>query len=167
MRWNCRANASVHSYLPHRKKAIEVKSEHQQSVEQFMRLARQEVPASPVIPSLEIRRLRAKLILEEALETVEALGFTVEGGISANNFDLVAEYPADIIEVIDGCCDIEVVTTGTLSAFGIPDMPFINAVNANNIAKFNPGHSWREDGKLIKHPGHKAPDIAGILETLR
>ncbi len=54
---------------------LEEQSSHQQRVEHFMRQARQPLPEEPSIPSEEIRRLRAKLILEEALETIKALGF--------------------------------------------------------------------------------------------
>lgn len=136
------------------------KSNHQLEVESFMLRARQDVPVVPAVPDEEIRRLRAKLILEEALETIAALGFQL-------NHDGLLEQTTnaaiDILEVIDGCCDIAVVTTGTLSAFGVPDLPFQREVNRNNLAKFKPGHSWREDGKLIKPPGHKPPNLAAIL----
>ena len=71
-----------------------------------------------------------------------------------------------MVETIDGCCDLAVVTTGTLSACGVPDLPFQQAVDQNNLEKFGPGNTIRDDGKLIKPPGHKPPDIAGILSRL-
>lgn len=141
------------------------KSQHQTAVEEFMRHARQELPASPVIPSEEVRKLRAKLILEEAIETVEALGFRIAWVID-HSYGLIPDREPDLVEIIDGCCDVSVVATGTLSACGVPDLPFQEAVNQNNLDKFGPGHSWREDGKLIKPPGHTKPDIEGILKSL-
>lgn len=140
------------------------KSEHYKRVEKFMQMARQETPELAKIPSEDVRRLRAKLIIEEAIETVNALGFSVE--THAGKCEFVADRTPNLIEIIDGCCDVRVVTTGTLIACGVPDLPFQNAVDENNLAKFGPGHSWREDGKLIKPEGHKPPDIIGILGTL-
>lgn len=138
-----------------------MKSQHQQRVEQFMRLASQDVPDSLHIPNQFTRRLRADLILEEAYETVEALGFEVE-----RQAEIVHRGEPNVIEVIDGCCDLSVVTTGTLSAFGIPDEPFQQLVDENNLAKFGPGHSLRSDGKLIKPPGHRPPDIRGLIRDV-
>lgn len=143
-----------------------MKSEHYKSVESFMILARQDVPESPCVPWVEVRRLRAKLILEEALETVEALGFMAYVG-EEHHVHLEHDGEPNLIEIIDGCCDVSVVTTGTLIACGVPDLPFLNAVNQNNLDKFGPGHSYREDGKLIKPPGHRKPDIQSILNSLK
>lgn len=153
------------------------KSSHQQHVESFMLRARQDVPVTPTIPSVRVRVLRAKLILEEALETIEALGVTVSmhtlaGGINHINKHRDLDYMAmpdeefDLVEVIDGCCDIKVVTTGTLSACGIPDEPFQQLVDANNLSKFGPGHTFRQDGKIVKPPGHEPPPILAALRQL-
>jgi hypothetical protein len=54
------------------------KSAHQQRVEKFMALANQEVPSRPTMPDEKTRRFRAKIILEEALETIKGLGFSVD-----------------------------------------------------------------------------------------
>jgi predicted HAD superfamily Cof-like phosphohydrolase len=133
-------------------------------VNDFMRQARQELPDAPTIPSPEVRRLRAKLILEEALETIEALGFWAR--VEGQDWSLEDRYEPNLPLIVDGCCDLKVVTTGTLSACGIPDQPFQDMVDENNLAKFGPGHTIRSDGKLIKPPGHKPPDIQGMIESL-
>lgn len=158
-----------------------LRSEHQKRVDKFMVLAGQDVPDEPIfiVPSDEIRILRAKLILEEAIETIyNGLGVMIT--VSSTNYPNVPEpnhwlvEPEDKfefqiagrydpIETIDGCCDIKVVTTGTLSALGIPDEPFQKEVDENNLAKFGPGSYRREDGKWIKPPDHKPPEIAKIL----
>jgi predicted HAD superfamily Cof-like phosphohydrolase len=146
-----------------------------------MRLAKQELPESPCIPNEEVRLLRAKLIMEEALETIHALGFVVEldwlqdspGGQRTHVWQEVRNQDVgfvasgngpDLIEIADGCADLSVVTIGTLSACGISDLPLLAIVADNNMAKFGKGHSIREDGKLVKPPGHKPPDIAGVLK---
>lgn len=149
-----------------------LKSGHQQSVERFHTLAGDPPPAAPAEPSADVRILRAKLILEEAFETIgRGLGVSVRlrdssQTVTLDRLYLRANRPFNMVETIDGCCDLRYVTTGTLSACGVPDCPFQHAVDWNNLDKFGPGHSLREDGKLIKPPGHQPPDIEGILENI-
>ena len=144
-----------------------------QQIADFMKLAGQEVPEQPTIPSDEVRLLRARLILEEALETIErGLGLKVlhlmDDGeryrvhFDDLSFEVVGE--PDIVELVDGCCDLEVVTKGTLLAFGVRDHVPQRLVNDNNLEKFGPGGRRDADtGKWLKPPGHKPPDIAHAL----
>lgn len=137
-------------------KVFEEVSSHQFAVEKFMTLGGQEIPAKPTIPSLQVRKLRAKLILEEALETIKALGLyvtfdsdavepctpgpaTEDQGFQTNFFEL--KSGPNLVEIIDGCCDLRVVTTGTLSACGIKDIRPQELVDQNNLEKFR----WTED----------------------
>jgi hypothetical protein len=105
------------------------KSRHQKCVERFMELAGQEVPFQPTIPDEKTRLLRSKLILEEALETIEALGFDVIAGyepehccdlqtslyLTKENMEFEATRSGpDLIEIIDGCCDVIKVTQSLL-----------------------------------------------------
>lgn len=152
-----------------------MKSEHYKRIEEFMKLAGQDTPSSPSIPSEAVRKLRAKLILEEALETIQALGFRVvidndteynTEVVISKNMDFYPDFKPNLEEIIDGCADISVVTYGTLIACGVPDVPFIEEVDNNNLAKFGPGHTIREDGKLEKPPNHQPPKIKEILENL-
>lgn len=140
-----------------------MRSEHQKRVDQFMLCAKQELPAN--------------LILEEAFETVRALGFVpyfIDGEglwdysdheIQMDKVCLAPFETPDLIGIADGCADLSVVNTGALSACGIDDSPLLEAVDQNNMEKFGHGHSIREDGKLVKPPGHKPPDIAGVLRA--
>lgn len=138
-----------------------------------MRNAGQDTPARPSIPDEETRLLRARLILEEALETVKALGVgvTVKPDDSGNPVELEEEHlsfringAVDLEGVADGCADISVVTIGTLVAFGIDDEPLLEEVDRANLRKFGPGSYRREDGKWMKPPDWTAPDILGVLE---
>lgn len=158
---------------------------HQAAVDEFMEKAGQALPKRPGIPNRETRYLRAKLILEEAVETIKALGFSVavtsivgpRDSSSEETFefcvakrdgstdvDLVDRFEPDLIEIIDGCCDISVVTVGTLSACGCEHETFQREVDASNLRKFGPGGHRREDGKWMKPPDWKKPDIEGILK---
>lgn len=144
---------------------------HQQNVAEFMRLASQQLPEFPVLPTPGVRLLRARLIFEEAMETIEALGVDVylsnanDGNyqVCKDNVYIEIGGAADLVKIVDGCADISVVNTGALLACGVADLPVLDAVDYNNLAKFGPGHTKREDGKLIKPPGHKPPDFERIL----
>ena len=150
---------------------------HQQRIDEFMRKAGQDVPDKPCIPDAKTRVLRARLILEEALETIHAMGVHVELrthedapsvfitslkdlSIHAGGGDL----EVDLEGVADGCADISVVTIGTLSAFGIADQPILEEVDAANLRKFGPGGHRNEHGKWIKPADWTPPNINARLD---
>lgn len=150
------------------KKTELVCTEHQSRIEEFMINAEQELPQFPVIPNAHTRRLRARLILEEAYETIQALGFKI--GIQQIPHTelwepiIVGEGKhCDIVGVVDGCCDVSVVTIGTLSAFGVIDAPLLEAIDESNLAKFEGDAHKDENGKWIKPSDWKAPDILQLL----
>ena len=132
------------------------------------------VPEKITMPSPEVRELRARLILEEAIETIEGLGFDVElpddydRGLQPVTIEQVVFTPReegpDMVGIADGCADLSVVTIGTLVASGIPDKRLLELVDNNNLDKFGPGGFLRDDGKWIKPPDHKPPDILGFLK---
>lgn len=118
---------------------------HYDRIREFMVNARQEVLDTPTVPSEDVRRLRATLILEEALETVKALGFDVsplEGrtghyDLQSDGYELLAKHEPNLVEIADGCADISVVTIGTLIACGIADEPLLEMIDTSNLAKFD------------------------------
>lgn len=139
---------------------------HQQKVREFMQKAGQETPDKPTIPNREVRYLRAKLILEECLEAIDALGFglqTDEGFITEANFNKTASLVhvtdnIDINNLAKELADISVVgPAGTASAFGIDIEPILDLVDDNNLAKFGPGSYKNEYGKHCKPPNHPKP----------
>lgn len=142
---------------------------HYDRVKEFCRLAGQETPETITIPDAATRILRAKLILEEALETVEALGIKVYAGTASetpldhDTFRYEATGEVDVEMVADGCADISVVTVGTLIAFGIDDEALLAEVDAANLRKFGPGGYRRDDGKWVKPPDWVAPDVVGAI----
>lgn len=147
-----------------------VQSTQQRRVESFMRAAMQPVRLFPDIPTDDERILRAKLILEEAFETVQALGVVVTdengdeiGGpyASGYQFNINVASRFSIVEAVDGCCDIMVVTLGTLSTIGVGDVHVMNAVLDANDAKLE--GEIREDGKRLKPEGWQPPKIGEEL----
>ena len=143
----------------------------------------QKTPDKVTMPDVKTRELRGRLIMEEVFETLirglglniyvkENVGRDFNRPIEFEDLEIVARtnepyHPGpDMVEIADGCADISVVTIGTLVACGIPDIELLSRVDNNNLDKFGPGGYLREDGKWMKPPDHKPPDIAGLLETL-
>jgi len=126
------------------------------------------VPKDP-----EVRLLLAKLMLEETLETIEALGVTLmacgeEERVSVTMVDLVWDArglaSCNLDKIIDGACDTIYVATGVLCAVGAPDLPHLREVAKCNDAKF-PGGVARVDpltGKYLKPLGWVGPDHQAV-----
>lgn len=129
-------------------------------------------PTSPAEPKLRNPQLRASLILEEAIETVVALVGShkalnmlqhASDRLDEKEFEKGSTEP-DLIEAIDGCIDLLVVTYGTCEDIGIDAEPFFDEVQRSNMAKKD--GPMRADGKRLKPPGWTPPDIAGVLAKL-
>ena len=88
--------------------------------------------------------LRKSLIQEEYSELMEAM----DEGDPAH----IAKEAADLV----------VVVLGTAAEYGLPFDEVWNAVHESNMAKA--GGPRREDGKILKPPGWKPPDIQAIIE---
>ena len=147
------------------------RSAHQQRIDTMMGLMGQDVPKMPTEPDEETRILRARLIMEEAFETIEkGLGLSVavyaDAGetIDMDDLEFYVTDHFDMIELADGCADLSVVTIGTLSACGIDDSPLLKAVDQNNLEKFSGDGHRDEHGKWIKPTDHQPPNIEAILE---
>lgn len=139
-------------------------SPHYERVREFMRLAKQGTPDRIGLPDEATCLLRSRLIYEEAMETIHALGCSI-----SPRGEIVTDprnSRPDLIGIVDGCADVSVVTIGTLIACGVPDGALLEMVDVNNLAKFGKGHSIRSDGKVVKPPNHKPPEIAGLLKYL-
>lgn len=113
----------------------------QEQVEAFHRKFDHVIGTSPQISR---PNLRVKLIRSEAKETCDA----IEAG--------------DLVEAIDGICDLLYVAIGTAVEFGIDLEPFFDEVHRSNMAKDGGGKD--ADGKSLKPPGWTPPDIKGELE---
>ena len=150
-------------------------TDHYDRVRRFMRLADQATPDAPTEMDADTRELRARLLLEEAIETIErGLGISLYVVCPCCDKNILIDTRRklwmssmgayDPVELLDGCCDVNVITTGTLIAAGLTDAEPQRLVDENNLAKFGPGSYRREDGKWIKPPNHQPPDLAGEIE---
>lgn len=113
-----------------------------QQVADFMSKIGQEIlPPKPVIPTLEVRKLRARLILEKVLETIQALGISIgtkEGyQLDLSDLELNGLFEPNLIEIADGLADLHYVAyCGTAIACGIDNMDEIfNEIHRSNMSK--------------------------------
>lgn len=98
-------------------------------------------------PAVRAPELRAKLIEEEARETADAL------------------RAGDLVETVDGLCDLLYVVLGAADVCGVPLGRFFDEVHRSNLLKLNGPR--REDGKILKPEGWRPPRIAEMLAELR
>jgi hypothetical protein len=150
------------------------RSDSQLAAIELMRAAGQEVRDTPGEPSAETRLLRANLTFEEAMETINALGFSIrfEGPVASipPQIFFVDDRPFRLIDAIDGCCDSNVINAGTLAALGVPDRPVQREVERSNRSKLLddgtlPPHE-SVDGKFGKGPYYSPPDLESVLLKL-
>lgn len=141
----------------------------QRDVQDFHKLIGQ--PISPAEPKLREEVLRARLIGEEAIETMMALvgpanGYTIAQELLQKAMQKMAKTDGNpnLVEAIDGLCDTIVVCLGTAEAIGVDLEPFWKAVHDSNMKKAD--GPVDENGKKGKPEGWKPPDVAGILAKM-
>lgn len=127
------------------------------AIREFMEAYGQTVRDEPTTDVTDQERvLRGALVIEEALELLQALGLDVEFGpgtqgeiTNAKDFTLTInpEKEIDLVETADALADLDVVVKGGGLTFGIPvDEIVIYEVGPSNMSKLG------EDGKPILHP---------------
>jgi len=161
-------------------------------VQQWTEKAGLPTPATPTVPDLAARRLRAKLIMEEAMETIHALGLEVislRPFIDADHIDFESHKSPDLIEIADGIADSMVVLLGTAVACGIDMERIFDEVMRSNFSKFiwtdeeafeaiGKGYNFKPlptgdvcvtdaTGKIMKPPGYQKANIGPILEAMK
>jgi predicted HAD superfamily Cof-like phosphohydrolase len=102
---------------------------------------------APVVPPINRRALRLRLIREEFEELVEA---------SASE---------NIVGAADGLADLLYVTYGAALEWGIPIDEVFAEVHRSNLSKAWPDGTVhkREDGKILKPPTYSPADVKGAL----
>lgn len=126
----------------------------------------------PCIPPNERRLLRARLIIEEAVETCNALGVGVEAHVTTEGeqkFETklwhADDYECmDVASVIDGVCDTIYVLLGTAEECGFEVYPFFLEVARNNMSKAASGVK-DAFGKVLKPANHRPPCIDKLLDA--
>ena len=117
-------------------------------VEDFMRAFGQTVETEPCLPDKSIQELRIDLIAEELQELEDAV------------------RDGDLIGVADALTDLLYVVYGAGHAFGIDLDSCFEEVHSSNMSKLGTDGKpiYREDGKVLKGPNFREPDLATVLE---
>lgn len=146
------------------------------AIEHFMRSFGQNVRDTPTTDvSDKDRVLRGRLVIEEALELLQALGLRFAVGdaeprlVDPKDFNITVDEdtPVDLVEVADALADLVVVVKGTASTYGVPvDEITLAEVMPSNMSKLdadgNPIHD-PVTGKVVKSDQFFQPDIAKYL----
>ena len=145
----------------------------QNQINEFMVKAGQGAPDRPTLPPLEVRKGRLKWLAEELCELANAWSIEFDLNNSHNTTGNIVLWPASkpqfsndteaITEAYDATIDMLVFAIGNGVAMGTDLQPGWDEVHTSNMAKFGPGGSIREDGKVMKPPGWKKPDLASII----
>lgn len=105
--------------------------------------------------------LRMDLIREEVDELEDAL-IELEMGVYHHSHDQ-HELLAHLFKEL---ADLQYVLSGFASTFGIPLEDVFDRVHASNMSKLGEDGKplYREDGKILKGPNYKEPDLSDIVE---
>lgn len=94
----------------------------------------------------DVRMIRAKLMISELSEVLEAL------------------RDRDEVELADGLADLEYVTVGTATTYLIPIGDVFDEVHRSNMTKSNVGEAVKNhSGDKGKGDGYSPPDVAGAI----
>jgi len=146
--------------------------EHIHVVRDFMLGVGQHTPLCPTTPSEEERILRARLILEEALELInKGLGIDVKMGfhpklVKISELDLDIARPFDMIETVDGAEDLRWVgVDGVYAICGVSPEEPMKEIDASNLSKLEDGYR-REDGKWMKGPNYIPVSLSDKIKPI-
>jgi predicted HAD superfamily Cof-like phosphohydrolase len=154
------------------RESVMSKTLHEQLLE-FHAKVGQPILDKPQVPDEARIRLRAALIAEEFFETMEAMFARTErnnlADIQATTMDFIKHgwILINMPSFADGLADLDYVIEGTRIEFGIDGAPIAAEVHRANMAKAV-GPTGRDgpvagNGKILKPPGWKPPDIEGEL----
>lgn len=136
-------------------------------VREFHEVFGHPVGDKPLIPTSDRVALRLALILEEAAELADAMGYNGELVRDATEavFELGIVEHGDLVPVADALGDLEYVVNGAALEYGI-DLPMVVAeVHRSNMTKLGPDGKpiYREDGKILKGEDFEEPRLAEVL----
>lgn len=131
------------------------------------------LPERPEIPPEAILRRQLRLITEEYLELMEAAYDKAQISDARQNLLVARQRLEEMVdrdclhvnfpEMLDATIDLDYVVEGLRAWCGIRSRPAWALVHAANMAKAG-GPKRESDGKMLKPPGWKPPDLAAEIE---
>lgn len=145
---------------------------HETPVREFHDAFGHPVQCGPVVPTLEHRILRVKLIAEELTELAQASGVSLN--ICPNGKDYrvdvnpISGGAVDLVECADALGDLRYVVDGSNLVYGFPGEAVLAEIHRSNMSKLGEDRKpiYREDGKVMKGSNYTAPDIARVLQEV-
>lgn len=111
--------------------------------------------------------LRLALILEEALELADAMGFYTSDVKEAVERLLYVGpvVDSDLVGIADALGDLEYVTNGAALEMGIPLPDVVAEIHRSNMTKLDSDGKpiYRQDGKILKGKGYEPPNLTKVL----
>jgi predicted HAD superfamily Cof-like phosphohydrolase len=168
-----RLAARVDELLEHNTRLVEERRavDRKAMVRAFFVVAGQAIAERPRVPDDELLRFRLRLVVEEFFELLRActchLSCDMISEAELLVSDAIALFKSSSVnfpELVDATVDIDYVVEGLRIAFGVDSNAVWDEVHRANRNKC--GGPRREDGKLMKPPGWKPPDIAGVLARM-
>lgn len=129
-------------------------------------------PVAETLSDIDSERatLRLALILEEAIELADAMGFATDDlkdsvDYMLNKIGPHREESKNLVEVADALGDLEYVVNGAALEYGINLPRIVEEVHRSNMTKLGPNGLpiYRADGKILKGENYERPDIEGVL----
>ena len=116
---------------------------------------------------LDVLRLRMSLLREELREVEEEAGNiedviyqgVIEGEVSQEDLKRVKAA------LLKELCDLQYVLSGFVVTFGLHFDEAFKRVHESNMSKLGPDGKpiYREDGKVLKGPNYKKPDLSDLV----
>lgn len=144
-------------------------------VRQFHEAVGAHISSRPSVPPADIRRVRATLIVEEALEVVQELvaglpdaaeHYVALAALFADGVDGIPDEP-DPVRIGSELVDLEYVIDGGYLNCGAPHLPVFEAKHRANLSRLVDGRPvLRDDGKVLKGPDYR-PATEDVLAIFR
>ena len=132
-------------------------------VEEFHAAMGLPVRTTPTMPSESERVLRCRLLLEEVLEFIAANGCTAAPRWDGT-IEIVATHEPNLAAMAHENADVRVITHGNDLTMGAPPEVYAEVMRANMSKLGDDGKPvLRADGKVLKGPNYRPPDVAGVL----
>ena len=111
--------------------------------------------------------MRLCLIREEAEEVEDAVCLLADKVFNAEllGIDMTEEIKAAKAALLKELCDLQYVLSGFAVTFGLPLDEAFKRVHESNMSKLGPDGNpiYREDGKVLKGPNYKKPDLSDLV----
>ena len=114
-----------------------------------------------------VLNMRLCLIREEAEEVEDAVCLLADKVFNAEllGIDMTEEIKAAKAALLKELCDLQYVLSGFAVTFGLPFDEAFKRVHESNMSKLGLDGKpiYREDGKVLKGPNYKKPDLSDLV----